>query len=643
MNACSHVDHDGVPDSLNQGIADAGPATAKLPIDVISHGDWHGFFRTVPAAYFVTNARGQLLDANERLAQLLGCNSLGDLYALTRKNGGVDVFYVQNGQRERVLELIRSKGFVQDHPVLLKRLDGALVRCFMSARVCESGRNPLFYQGFFLDRSEMHTAYRAVVDYYRLHARFLEVIPIPSACLDGANILKVNTAFARFFGVEKPKEMEGRDLSAFLHPDSRWLAEAWCFELVGRRESDSGMREAELQLIFLDGRRRQVLIRGTRMRFNERSVVLCALEDQTEQREVKSALNMARKRIGEILRNSPVGFAMIGRDRRYIEVNHHFAAIHGYDSPLDMQETVRDIRMQVFADPEDATELVRILERDGVVHDYKCLARRKDGSLFWTSRTVRKIYDFNKYRILCECYITDIDAAMRAEMLAGERERKVRALAEALLRTTERERQQLAKNLHDGPMQLLAVSKVMLDRMADDSVSAARDIDTVSSLVARGLDMMRTCMVELCPPALFQEDIGVMFGHLALEFKEAFGLGVELECGEMPDMSIEGKAFLFRSAREFLVNAVKHGNAGRAGVSLSLLDDRDVVLEVTDDGQGGHPGSVDGVTRSMGLPSLRRRAADMGGRLEVDMAPGGGARVVMVLPLDVLAVGSEGT
>ena len=639
MRSCHFGSNDRASGPPAPGESDKDKADLKPA--AISRGEWEDFLNIVPALhpYFITTCTGRLLDANERLATLLGCASLDELFALAEQGDGTGVFCHEHGQRKQILELIRSKGCVHDFPVILRCLNGEPVRCFLFARVFDNDLNTPCLQGFILDRGELHAAYRAVVDFYRLHERFLEVMPIPSAYLDSAGVIKANRAFAGFFGVGDALEMAGRNLSAYVHPQSRRLVEAWCSELIGEN-AERDVREADLRLTFLDGRYRQVIFRGVRMVFDDRPVVLCTIDDQTEHREVRRALDLARRRIFDILRNAPVGFAEVSRNHRYVEVNHYFAAMHGYDSPEEMLESVRDIGTQIYADFEEFLEFGRRLEKDGVVHDFKCLSRRRDGSLFWTSRSARMVCRYDESDFTCECYVIDIDAATRAEMLTRERERRIRGLSVDLLRTTERERRQLAKNLHDGPMQLLAVSKIMLERMSDNPLSSQEDADAVSSLVARSLEMMRTSMVELCPPALFEEDIEAMFAQLAQEFEEAYGLEVVLDCHKMPAMTTEAKAFLFRSAREFLVNAVKHGHAGRASLRLGA-GEGNVVLEVVDDGRGRSGGDGD-QARSLGLPSLRRRAADLGGRLDVDLKEADGARVVLSLPLDVLTVRVSG-
>jgi signal transduction histidine kinase len=88
---------------------------------------------------------------------------------------------------------------------------------------------------------------------------------------------------------------------------------------------------------------------------------------------------------------------------------------------------------------------------------------------------------------------------------------------------------------------------------------------------------------------------------------------------------------LFAIAREALANVVKHADA--AAVKLScVVRDAAVVLEITDDGRGFVPGTAH--AGSFGLESMRGRAADLGGRLEIASRRGGPTVVRATVPVE---------
>jgi NO-binding membrane sensor protein with MHYT domain/two-component sensor histidine kinase len=84
-------------------------------------------------------------------------------------------------------------------------------------------------------------------------------------------------------------------------------------------------------------------------------------------------------------------------------------------------------------------------------------------------------------------------------------------------------------------------------------------------------------------------------------------------------------------AREAMSNSRRHSGAKHVTVSLELTDD-DVTLEVRDDGGGFDPAAPQ--YEGSGLYNMKKRAQQMGARLEVVSAPGKGTRVVLHLPKD---------
>ena len=101
---------------------------------------------------------------------------------------------------------------------------------------------------------------------------------------------------------------------------------------------------------------------------------------------------------------------------------------------------------------------------------------------------------------------------------------------------------------------------------------------------------------------------------------------------------------LYRVTQELVNNALKHARAARAFVDLRRTP-RGVELVVSDDGCGFDPdlalsGRGD-LARGLGLDSIRERVAMLHGTVQVESAPGQGARSLIHLPLRPDAVHSS--
>jgi signal transduction histidine kinase len=93
------------------------------------------------------------------------------------------------------------------------------------------------------------------------------------------------------------------------------------------------------------------------------------------------------------------------------------------------------------------------------------------------------------------------------------------------------------------------------------------------------------------------------------------------------------EVMLLRVAQEALANARKHARAGQVIVCLRYAEGQ-VSLDVTDDGSGFDPGQAAG---GYGLPGMRARAEEAGGRLQVRSSPGCGTTVSVAVPVPVPA------
>jgi signal transduction histidine kinase len=85
---------------------------------------------------------------------------------------------------------------------------------------------------------------------------------------------------------------------------------------------------------------------------------------------------------------------------------------------------------------------------------------------------------------------------------------------------------------------------------------------------------------------------------------------------------------LLRVIREALTNARRHSGAKSIAVTLEV-ERSDLVIEISDDGQGFDPGATPGV----GLSSMRERGAIVGGRLEIESEVGQGTSVRLRVPV----------
>jgi signal transduction histidine kinase len=231
------------------------------------------------------------------------------------------------------------------------------------------------------------------------------------------------------------------------------------------------------------------------------------------------------------------------------------------------------------------------------------------------------------------------EAALRNaadELRKTEAERR-RLLAETI-RAGERQRSEMAYELHDGPIQQLAAVGYMLDRAViahrrGDTESERTLLEKTSRALRHEVGNLRALMVALRPPALDEQGLEDALRDQASAFTRQTGVPCVVQSELRERLSTDLEVLLYRVSQEALRNVAKHARASRAGVRLAAFNGS-VQLEVRDDGAGfdlwrireaAMPGHV-------GLLSMREQVEMAGGTWRIDSRPGAGTRIQATIP-----------
>jgi len=230
-------------------------------------------------------------------------------------------------------------------------------------------------------------------------------------------------------------------------------------------------------------------------------------------------------------------------------------------------------------------------------------------------------------------------ALTTAELLTGLRREQAerRALAAALVEAHEGERRRIAEEIHDGPVQALVGLGLMLEAVRAElgrpGAQTARDLERAAQAARAAVGSLREAISNLHPTAL--EELGFAAGtrSIARGLVER-GLDVELDVAVADLLPPVSRTVAFRIVQEALTNIGKHADASLVRVTARRVDG-EVQLSVCDDGRGFDPEAVAHRLEEghLGLPAMRKRAALVGGRLEIEAAPGRGTIVRLAFPL----------
>lgn len=196
------------------------------------------------------------------------------------------------------------------------------------------------------------------------------------------------------------------------------------------------------------------------------------------------------------------------------------------------------------------------------------------------------------------------------------------------------ERERIARDIHDTLAQGFA-SIIVLAEAAQAGIdhhpaTSAQQLRSIESTARENLAEARELVGSAGQPGPGQVAAGSVARTLRRtldRFAEDTGLAVDADLADL-ECDQQTRIALLRCTQESLANVRKHARASMVGVVL-VRRPHGVELEITDDGAGFRVGESTG----FGLDGMRKRLAELGGRLTVTSSVGDGTRILAMIPM----------
>lgn len=233
--------------------------------------------------------------------------------------------------------------------------------------------------------------------------------------------------------------------------------------------------------------------------------------------------------------------------------------------------------------------------------------------------------------------LRDITERTIAEREINENREQLRSLAMALTMAEEKQRRQLATELHDSIGQSLALANLKLGALLASGATQEHlaRIDEIRAMIRDMIKTTRTLTFDLSPPVLYSVGFEAAIEWLGKRLRDEHGIEFKMHTfGTSRTMDENLMVLLFHAVRELLMNVVKHAEAENVKLFVSTGEEGiNVVIE--DDGVGFNTEilmrrRVD--TEGFGLFSIHERLWHVGGRFEIQSVPGHGTTVSLSVP-----------
>src|SRR3989440_7778079 len=219
--------------------------------------------------------------------------------------------------------------------------------------------------------------------------------------------------------------------------------------------------------------------------------------------------------------------------------------------------------------------------------------------------------------------MTEVAIVIAAALVTGLGATLARRSCRAAVR---REREAMARDLHDGLAQELAFIVTQTRRVAARDDPGDETLAAITRAAQRALDESRTLIGGLRAGEDRPVDIAV--AEAAEELAHRTGASVRVAAADGVVLPPATRDALVRIVREGVTNAVRHAQA--SDITVELTTEPGIRLSIADNGVGFDPASAS--RGGFGLTSMRERAQAAGGDLQCLSSPGAGTQIEVVFP-----------
>ncbi|MGA2551714.1 MAG: PAS domain S-box protein [Burkholderiaceae bacterium] len=353
-------------------------------------------------------------------------------------------------------------------------------------------------------------------------------------------------------------------------------------------------------------------------------------------REAERALRDSEQRFRKLTELSPVGIYLTNARQECIYANEHWYVITGL-SPEAALEIDWRIALQIGTDDaaQQATQL--FAEDPERPLSFETRIKRKDRSELWVIGQMLPQYNADGDLSGHVGVITDITDRKRSELELVESEKRLRELSSHMVQIEERQRADIAREIHDeigssltGIKIDLAWLKAELRELSDSRADIGAKFEDIDKLVDATAAVSRR-LIKALRPSILDHGVVPAIQWQLLEFERRFGIRCHFEPpADEPVLSEQQSVAIFRVLQEALNNIAKHAEASQVEVTL-FRRKRELTIEIRDNGKG-LPGGKAERAGSFGVIGMRERIASLGGWLEIGGAPGSGVSLMIGIP-----------
>jgi PAS domain S-box-containing protein len=512
----------------------------------------------------------------------------------------------------------------------IMRRDGTIVDSeFNNSRMSISGK---YYR---------HSTVRDITDRKRTEtalkeseARFRSLfdnslMPISVVSPEGV-LLQANLAYARMYGYENSETMLAEVSNVgvlFANQEERK-------EILQILVKYSFMKAREVEVVRRDGSHFFVLVSACEVRDDHGKMLynLATHIDLTERRESEDKVRNASLYSRNLIEASLDPLATISLEGKITDVNFATEQITG----IKRKKLIGTDFADYFTKPANARKVFKTVFSKGVVKNYPLTIRHTNGNKtdILYNATLFKNESGKVQGVFAAAH--DITDRKKMEVELRRSKELLEKLNQHLVEVREKERNQIALNLHDDLGQKLTGINLdiawLKSRIGVQSKTVKEKFEEMSSLIKETIESIKETSSLLRPAILFELGLVPAINSHLTSFEKQTGIKCHFYFKE-EEFLLEDRfsIIIYRILQESFTNIVRHSGASTAKVTLCVLKNK-VEMIINDNGTGIEKDKVNSL-KSMGIAGMRERVKSVQGKITFIGVSGTGTRIKVIIPL----------
>lgn len=343
----------------------------------------------------------------------------------------------------------------------------------------------------------------------------------------------------------------------------------------------------------------------------------------------------SRKKFKTIFDQSPHGYKYIDANLKILQLNKALIKLLGYSKKELLGSCITDFVVpEYLKNWEELQHELWVNKKPSYSIDTCFINKNK--SMVWCHVTTILLEDNGEmlgYTVLenfSDCKMMEMDMMeVSSRELQFEQE-----LLEMTINTQEKERARIAEDLHNGLGQLLYGVKLNLDQIKLDNLALqgqnVQTIEKTKHLLTECIKESRRISHNLMPTVLRDFGIKVAIEEICRQLSRTTNFRCEFAGLDTKIPKYLEKA-LYRIVQELAMNLIKHADATKASLKLSI-NKEEILVRVEDNGKGFDASNIKG-NDGIGLQSIKNKLHFLKGELDISSTPGNGTIVYIRIPI----------